>query len=106
MIGGCTYSSRISIEKGDLVVIYQYTQGVGYQRVPKSEKIKPGKGYWILLKNIEEGTIMGCYCYRGHEFMQDPNHCQDCHIGNPIFGKTDYRDLEFKDRIVNILIAT
>ncbi len=38
----------------------------------------------------------------GHEFMKDINRCIECHIGEPVFGETDYRDLRFTDDIVSI----
>lgn len=38
----------------------------------------------------------------GHEFMKDPNRCQECHLGEPVFGETDYKDLRFTDYIVTL----
>jgi len=38
----------------------------------------------------------------GHNFMSDPNKCQDCHLGKPVFGETDYRDLRFTADIVTL----
>lgn len=37
-----------------------------------------------------------------HEFMNDPNRCHECHIGEPVFGETVYSDLRFTDDIVNL----
>jgi hypothetical protein len=53
MIGGCTYDAFAAIESGfgNIVVIYSYVQGTGYQRVLQEENIKPGKGYWILISS-------------------------------------------------------
>jgi hypothetical protein len=38
----------------------------------------------------------------GHVFMNDPNKCEDCHLGEPVLGETDYRDLSFTDDIVTL----
>jgi len=38
----------------------------------------------------------------GHDFMSDPERCNDCHLGEPVFGETDYRDLRFKEDIVTL----
>lgn len=38
----------------------------------------------------------------GHKFMADTDRCSECHLGTPVFGVTDYRDLRFTDDIVNI----
>ncbi|MGA1839527.1 MAG: hypothetical protein ACMUIU_02790 [bacterium] len=38
----------------------------------------------------------------GHDFMSDPNKCEDCHLGEPVFEETDYRDLSFIDDIVTL----
>jgi hypothetical protein len=51
MIGGCTYPAQALSDNCDIVVIYGYTQGKGYQRILESE-IEPGKGYWILFSNV------------------------------------------------------
>jgi hypothetical protein len=58
MIGGCTYTARVIPHGCDTVVIYKYIQGVGYQRVFASEYLLPGEGYWILLKNADEGATI------------------------------------------------
>ena len=52
MIGGCTYPALPSIENGNIVVIYSYIPGHGYQRLSESEKLEDRKGYWILLEGI------------------------------------------------------
>lgn len=52
MIGGCTFPARALAEKCTIGVIYGYNQEVGYQSVLESEKLKPEKGYWILLKDV------------------------------------------------------
>jgi hypothetical protein len=41
-------------------VIYQYVPGLGYQWLPETEHIEPGKGYWILYRDVsisEQGGI-------------------------------------------------
>ncbi|MGA1795876.1 MAG: cytochrome c3 family protein [bacterium] len=50
----------------------------------------------ILIGDIPEG---------GHAFMYDADRCQDCHIGEPIFGITDYRDLRFREDVVSLCRA-
>jgi hypothetical protein len=52
MIGGCTCPARAQLDNGKIIVIYQYVQGFGYQRIPASGLIEPGKGYWILCQDI------------------------------------------------------
>lgn len=52
MIGGCTYPAQASVENGDIGIIYGFLRGTGYQRLLESEKLEPGKGYWILYRNI------------------------------------------------------
>ena len=52
MIGGCTYSAKSSTNGCNIGVIYDYVQGAGYKRVSGSERLKPGKGYWILLRDF------------------------------------------------------
>jgi parallel beta-helix repeat protein/predicted outer membrane repeat protein len=54
MIGGCTYAAQASIDDGKIKVIYDYKQGVGYQRILESEKLKPGEGYWILFEEVTD----------------------------------------------------
>jgi hypothetical protein len=44
------------VTSGKIDVIYGYTQGVGYQRVPESQPLERGKGYWILFSNTSEGA--------------------------------------------------
>ncbi|MGA1841027.1 MAG: hypothetical protein ACMUIU_10410 [bacterium] len=51
MIGGCTSPALPSIESGagNIVVIYGYVQGTGYERVRvlEGDNLERGKGYWI-----------------------------------------------------------
>jgi hypothetical protein len=51
MIGGCTSPAQASADNANIIVIYGYVPGTGYQRVLKSENLMPGKGYWICLSN-------------------------------------------------------
>jgi hypothetical protein len=51
----------------------------------------------IAIITIAQNTIQD-----SHDFMKDPNRCQECHLGDPIFGETDYRDLSFKEDIVTL----
>jgi hypothetical protein len=53
MIGGCTDPAQVIPEGCDIGVIYGYAQGTGYQRV--TEHLEQGKGYWILLNNVDGG---------------------------------------------------
>jgi hypothetical protein len=55
MIGGCSSSAEMMVTSGKIDVIYGYTQGIGYERLPESEPLEPGKGYWILLSHTSEG---------------------------------------------------
>jgi hypothetical protein len=56
MIGGCTDPAQVIPHGCDIVVIYGYAQGVGYQRV--TGQLERSKGYWILLNNMaNEATI-------------------------------------------------
>jgi hypothetical protein len=58
MIGGCTHSAQVIPHGCDIGVIYGFSQEAGYQRVPESEPLEPGQGYWILINNaIPEATI-------------------------------------------------
>jgi hypothetical protein len=54
MIGGCSMPAQKMVTSGNIVVIYGYTQGVGYTRVSGSEPLERGKGYWILFSNTSE----------------------------------------------------
>lgn len=52
MIGVPILEAKAISDNCDIAVIYSYVQGIGYQRVQLSENLQPGKGYWILLKNL------------------------------------------------------
>ncbi|MGA1864360.1 MAG: hypothetical protein ACMUHX_04800 [bacterium] len=52
MIGGCSYSAKASTNGCNIGVIYDYVQGAGYTRIPRPERLDPGKGYWILLRDL------------------------------------------------------
>lgn len=52
MIGGCTSGARPTTDSCNIVVIYKYVQGAGYQRVLESEDLQPGEGYWILWSDV------------------------------------------------------
>ncbi|MGA1840027.1 MAG: hypothetical protein ACMUIU_05315 [bacterium] len=52
MIGGCTFDAKATTDSCDIIVIYKYLPGVGYQRVYDYEFLIPGTGYWILLRNV------------------------------------------------------
>ena len=56
MIGGCTFPARKDISKGEIAVIYNYTQDNGYTRILESEPLASKKGYWILFSNTLEGA--------------------------------------------------
>jgi CD109 antigen len=51
MIGGCTFPAQASADSANINVIYGYAPEAGYKRVLKSEKLLPGKGYWICLSD-------------------------------------------------------
>ena len=57
MIGGCSHPAQKMVTDGSIHVIYYYTQGVGYERLSKSEPLEPGKGYWIKFSNTAEGAM-------------------------------------------------
>ncbi|MGA1839310.1 MAG: hypothetical protein ACMUIU_01685 [bacterium] len=52
MIGGCTTGARPSTDNCDIGVIYRFVRGEGYKRVFPTEAMDPGKGFWILLKEV------------------------------------------------------
>ena len=54
MIGGCTLAARGIVTNGRIDLIYDYTQGVGYTRLPGLNPLEPGKGYWILLSHTSD----------------------------------------------------
>ncbi|MGA1865635.1 MAG: hypothetical protein ACMUHX_11305, partial [bacterium] len=54
MIGGCTLSAKALSDNCTIKVIYGYEQGSGYTRVPDSEYLQPGKGYWILFEGVTD----------------------------------------------------
>ena len=54
MIGGCTNPASVSSESCNIGVIYGYVKGTGYQRILETEKLEPGKGYWILFNNTTD----------------------------------------------------
>jgi hypothetical protein len=54
MIGGCTSGARPTADSCDIGVIYRYTKGAGYQRIFDSEDLKPGEGFWILIKEVKD----------------------------------------------------
>jgi hypothetical protein len=57
MIGGCSFPAQQKmVTNGSIDVIYGYTQGVGYERIPGSEPLEPGTGCWIKFSNTPEGT--------------------------------------------------
>jgi hypothetical protein len=52
LIGGCSSPAKASANNCNIGAIYGYEPGTGYQRLLKSERLMPGRGYWILLNNI------------------------------------------------------
>ena len=52
IIGGCTSDSKASSSNCSIGVTYKYEKEYGYKRVLESENLQPGKGYWILVKNV------------------------------------------------------
>jgi hypothetical protein len=54
MIGGCSFDAQASEDNCNIDVIYKYVQGIGYQRIVEGENFLPGKGYWILIKDITD----------------------------------------------------
>ncbi|MGA1863810.1 MAG: hypothetical protein ACMUHX_01985 [bacterium] len=52
MIGGCTSGSRALTTNGHIEVIYRFVRGSGYLRVLESENLEPGRGFWIMYKNV------------------------------------------------------
>lgn len=52
IIGGCTSDSKVSSTNCNIGVIYKFEKELGYKRVLQSEKLQPGKGYWILVNNV------------------------------------------------------
>ena len=65
----------------------------------------PVKGLCFILATlllIAIITIAQINTEDGHDFMSDPNRCNECHIGEPVFGETDYRELRFTEDIVTL----
>ncbi|MGA1839033.1 MAG: MopE-related protein [bacterium] len=58
MIGGCTCPAKASVQNGNIEVIYGYVRGIGYKRILESEYLEPSKGYWILLSNTDNKTLL------------------------------------------------
>lgn len=56
IIGGCTSPAKASIDNGTVDVIYKYIPGSGYKSLLASENLEPGKGYWVLLNDINSKT--------------------------------------------------
>jgi hypothetical protein len=56
IIGGCSMPAQKMVTSGNIDVIYGYTQGIGYTRIPGSDPLEPGKGYWILFSDTYEGA--------------------------------------------------
>ncbi|MGA1864876.1 MAG: hypothetical protein ACMUHX_07425 [bacterium] len=54
MIGACSYGAKASVSEGKIAVIYSFVPGTGYKRVLDTENLEPGKGYWILFKDIPD----------------------------------------------------
>jgi hypothetical protein len=52
MIGGCSFPAEISVYNGTIITIYKHVPGTGYIRILESENIEQGKGYWILVRDI------------------------------------------------------
>ncbi|MGA1841508.1 MAG: MXAN_6640 family putative metalloprotease [bacterium] len=52
MIGGCSCYAKASVNNCRLDVIYGYNHKAGYTRLPLSDNIKPGKGYWAFFNNV------------------------------------------------------
>jgi len=58
MIGGCTNQAKASINNGKIGIIYRYDPFDGYKQVHESENLEPGKGYWILLKDVNQARLI------------------------------------------------
>ncbi|MGA1863897.1 MAG: thrombospondin type 3 repeat-containing protein [bacterium] len=54
IIGGCTSSSKASSEGCGINVIYNYNKSYGYKRLPASESMEPGKGFWIRFIDVTD----------------------------------------------------
>ena len=52
LIGGCSSVADVSTNSCTINFIYKYVPGSGYQRMPASESIEPGYGYWILFEGV------------------------------------------------------
>jgi len=52
MIGGNSSPPHASVTNCNIGVIYSYQPETGYQRLPGSEELMPGKGYWLPFNNI------------------------------------------------------
>ncbi len=58
LTGGCTFPAKATTDSCDLIVIYKYLPGVGYQRVYFTKFLMPGVGYWILLSNVTDQCVL------------------------------------------------
>lgn len=54
MIGGCIAPAKASVNDGNIIVIYNFVAGAGYQRIKETDNLEPGRGYWILFKEITD----------------------------------------------------
>jgi hypothetical protein len=58
LIGACTEPAKASVDTGNVGVIYRFTQGFGYQRVPPSGHLEAGQGYWILIRDVVDQATL------------------------------------------------
>ncbi|MGA1841536.1 MAG: chitobiase/beta-hexosaminidase C-terminal domain-containing protein [bacterium] len=58
LIGSCSSPAKPTINTGHIDVIYGFQQDVGYKRVQASESLYPKEGYWILLSNTNDQSIL------------------------------------------------
>ncbi|MGA1864046.1 MAG: chitobiase/beta-hexosaminidase C-terminal domain-containing protein [bacterium] len=58
LIGSCSSPAKPTINTGHIDVIYGFHQDVGYERVQESESLYPTEGYWILLSNTNDQSIL------------------------------------------------
>ena len=56
MIGGCTSPAYKTVKNGKYDVIYCLNKEKGYIRIPNTELLERGKGYWILFSDTTVGA--------------------------------------------------
>lgn len=55
MVGSCSSPARAITRHGKIDVMYNYSPGAGYKRVPESNNLQSGQGYWVKIRDVVYG---------------------------------------------------